>query len=407
METLKIAIRKFAPFENAVQKIAEKYRSEINPDVELEIVSLELEDLYRETISEKGLKTGKFDLAIINTDWIFETYTNSGVEKLNDFLESDPPEGYPNAWANSLIELQSFENSIYGLPFHDGPECLIYRKDLFENPEEKEKYYQRFGEKLEPPKTWEQFRKIVEFFQRPEENLYGTAFAGFPDGHNTVFDFCIQLWTRNGDLVTPNGKVSIASEAAKEGLEFYRNFFKNKKAIHPDSKKLESVGLGEAFARGEIAMMVNWFGFASVCEVAETSKVKGKVEVTSIPHNPTSPSASLNVYYLYALASGSKNKELAYQFLKFAVNAENDKLLTKEGGIGCRKSTWKDPEINKLIPYYHKLSELHKNAQTLPQKSNWAKIASIIDEVVLEAVNTGKTISEILKQGQEKINSLS
>ena len=161
-----------------------------------------------------------------------------------------------------------------------------------------------------------------------------------------------------------------------------------------------------AFARGEVAMMVNWFGFASMCEVYEESKVKGKVDIDLLPHSEGNESASLNVYWLYTIGSGSKHKNLAYDFIRFAVNQENDKLLTLEGGIGCRISTWKDEEINEVIPYYHKLEMLHKVAKSLPQKSNWAQIAEIIDEAVLTAMNTGKASGEILGEARKKIQTL-
>src|SRR3954464_15180390 len=102
-------------------------------------------------------------------------------------------------------------------------------------------------------------------------------------------------------------------------------------------------------------MAINWFGFASMSEVIEESKVKGKVDITELPCDPNHKTASLNVYWLYTIAIGSKHKQLSYEFLRFATSPESDKLLTSEGGIGCRKSTWNDSEINKTIPFYHKL----------------------------------------------------
>ena len=71
-------------------------------------------------------------------------------------------------------------------------------------------------------------------------------------------------------------------------------------------------------------------------------------------------------------------------------------MLTLEGGIGCRISTWNDAEINKIIPYYHKLETLHVVANMLPQRKNWAKIATIIDQMVLAAINSNEPSSAIL-----------
>ena len=97
---------------------------------------------------------------------------------------------------------------------------------------------------------------------------------------------------------------------------------------------------------------------------------------------------------------------MAYDFIRYAVNKHNDKLLTLEGGIGCRKSTWKDPEINSKIPYYHKLEELHKDTRSLPRKSNWTEIADVIDRLVLDVINTSKGIKEILDLAQAQIDNI-
>jgi multiple sugar transport system substrate-binding protein len=158
-----------------------------------------------------------------------------------------------------------------------------------------------------------------------------------------------------------------------------------------------------AFAAGEVAMMVNWFGFAAMCEVIPDSRVKGKVDVAPIPHAPGASTASLNVYWLYALPSGCPHKDVAYKFLRSAVSAANDRLLTLEGGIGCRKSTWRDAEVNRTVPYYHRLEELHRGARTLPRKTNWAELSAVIDRMVLDVINTGRPLEEIQREAQQEI----
>jgi multiple sugar transport system substrate-binding protein len=157
----------------------------------------------------------------------------------------------------------------------------------------------------------------------------------------------------------------------------------------------ESVQTGMAFARGEAAMMVNWFGFASMCEVIDESAVKGRVDIAPIPYSKGHESASLNVYWVYAIGAGSSHKQTAYDFIRFAINKRNDKLLTMEGGI--------DEGVNAVIPYYHKLELLHQNARSLPQKANWAQIAKIIDEVVLQAIGSDTPIPQLLEEGQQRI----
>lgn len=403
-EVFRIAVRKFAPFELAIEKLWDNFCAFSGCNVKLEMVVMDLHELYQTTLTNGGLANGRFDIAHINTDWIYEGYLANAFEILNPYLNQNPPSAFPQGWSKSLLDAQQFNGKIVGLPFHDGPECLIYRKDLFENPQEKANYLAQYGKALTVPKTWEDFKQIAHFFHRPANNLHGSIFACYPDGHNTVFDFCLQLWTRGGSLLDETDAININTTAAAQGLDFYRNIVNDKKAVHPGSENFDSVAAGIAFMNGEAAMMINWFGFAAMCEVEVSSKVKGKVDVDLLPSKLHQNSASLNVYWLYTIANGSKNKKLAYDFLRFAINEENDKQLTLAGGIGCRISTWNDLEINQIIPYYHKLEQLHEVANMLPQHKNWAEIAKIIDEMVLSAINTTKVTEEILAEAQAKIN---
>ncbi|WP_316739509.1 extracellular solute-binding protein [Pedobacter aquatilis] len=403
-DTFRIAVRKYAPFESAMQKFWDKYCAFSGCKMKLEMVVMDLHELYESTIINKGLENGDFDVAHINTDWIYEGYLSHAFEVLNPYINNNKPVDFPKGWSKSLLGLQRFGWEVVGLPFHDGPECFIYRKDLFENETEQANYLQQFGKILEVPKTWEDFHRVAQFFNRPADKLYGSIFACYPDGHNTVFDFCLQLWTRGGILVDKTGNIQINSQAAIDGLDFYRKIVNDETAVHPKSAEFESVAAGIAFSRGEAAMMINWFGFAAMCEVDSNSKVKGKVAVDLLPSAVGKNSASLNVYWLYTIAKGSKNKNVAYDFLRFVTDVEQDKMLTLEGGIGCRISTWKDAEVNEIIPYYHKLEELHEVANMLPQHKNWTSIAKIIDEMVLKAVNTEAQSAVLIEQAQNQIN---
>ncbi|MGA9649216.1 extracellular solute-binding protein [Pedobacter sp.] len=406
IETFKIAVRKFAPFESAMQKFWDKYCEFCGCTLKLEMVVMDLHELYDRTITQKGLANGDFDIAHISTDWILEGYSNQDFEVLNPFINKNKPQDFPKGWSKSLLGLQRFGWEVVGFPFHDGPECFIYRKDLFDNEKEKASYQEQFGKALEVPKTWEDFHQVAQFFNRPADNLYGSIFACYPDGHNAVFDFCLQLWTRGGGLVDKDGFIQINTQAAVDGLNFYRTIVNDKTAVHPKSSEFESVAAGIAFSQGEAAMMINWFGFAAMCEVDGNSKVKGKIDVDLLPSGTGQNSASLNVYWLYTIAKGSKNKTIAYDFLRFALAEEQDKQLTLEGGIGCRITTWKDAEINQIIPYYHKLEQLHEVARTLPQKQNWAAMAAIIDKMVLQAINSDTTSEELIQLAQNQINEI-
>jgi multiple sugar transport system substrate-binding protein len=397
--TFTILARKFGPFEEAVGILWDRLRAVRDVDLELEVIPLDLPELHA------AILEGRFDVAHVNTDWLAECWARGCLEDLSGTVREDPPDGYPEDWPASLLGLQSFPDGLAGIPFHDGPECLIYRTDLFSSPLEQEAYRRLHGLDLEPPRTWADFARIAAFFDRPAEGLHGTLFALYPDGHNNVFDFALQVMSRGGGLER-DGRVTLDSPEARVALEEYRRLI-NSPFVHPRSREFESIGACWALARGEAAMMVNWFGFATLCETVEGSRVRGRVDVGPVPRAETHPDpVSLNVYYVWSIGARSPHKTLAWDFIRHAVSRENDVTLTMAGGIGCRRSTWFDPEVARVIPYCSRMEEIHRYARTLPRTPAWHAVSTVIDRLVIDAVDTHRPVDDILEQAQASVDAI-
>jgi multiple sugar transport system substrate-binding protein len=394
----RIAIRKFDPFESAIRKQWEIFAASAAVVLTLEAVTHDLHPLYQSLFEDRGLLLGEWDIAFLSTDWIAAASDANCLVDLAELLRSDPPQDYPAGWAESLLRMQRIGDAVYGVPYHNGPECLLVRKDLFEDAGEQQYYKSLYGTPLAVPKTWKEFHQIARFFHRPERGIYGTAFAAYPDGHNTVYDFLLQLWTRGGELIAADGVVRFDTPQAIKALTYYREILNDQMAIHPACRQMDSVRSGIAFAAGEIAMMVNWFGFGAMAETLESSRVRGCVDMTAVPDGEDGRSVSLNSYWLLAIGKGSRHRDVAYQFIKHCMNGQMDKLLTLEGAIGCRRSTWSDADVQAIVPGYAKLEELHSMARELPIRSDWPKIASRIDGVMLEVMDTDEPIRLIVKR---------
>lgn len=401
--TFRIAVRAFGPFEDAIARQWALFNKTNDTKLELEAVPLDLHPLYESILENDGLRCGDWDVAFLSSDWFKEVRDRDAVVNVAPLLRALPPEGYPEGWARSLLKSQQFGDVTIGLPYHDGPECLIFRTDLFSDPENQETYQERHGRELRPPENWDEFRDTARFFHRPSQGLYGTAFAAYPDGHNTVYDFCLLLWSRGGELFDSAGNVQLVTDEAVAALTFYRQMVNDRNASHPDSRDLDSVRAGQAFANGELAMAINWFGFATVAATHPSSKVRGMVDIAPVP-GQDGEGISLNSYWILAVGAGSPHVKTAYEFLRFCGSPEMDRLLTEVGGIGCRISTWNDSKINATVPFYHKLEPLHTIARSLPRRADWSVFASVIDAVVLATINTDEQIRSILEKYQVQIS---
>ena len=394
----RVAVRKFAPFESAIRRQWEAFEEVEKSGLALDAVALDLHPLTEALFTNQGLVRGDWDVAFLVTDWLPAVQQQRAVADISSLLRAQPPEGFPDAWPPSLLRQHEIDGEVLGLPYHDGPECLIYRRDLLEDPAEQAAYQARYGAPLRVPETWTEFRQVARHFHRPERGLYGTIFAAYPDGHNTVYDFCLQLWTRGGELMDPAGRLQLATPQAAAALEFLRSMLNDSASVHPSCREFDSVKSGLAFAAGEAALMVNWFGFASMAETVTDSRVKGRVGIAPVPHAEGCQGTSLNIYWILAIAAGSPHAEVAWRFLRHAASPAMDKLLTLEGGIGCRRSTWLDPDVNRVIPFYREMETLHAHARELPRTPDWPRIAETIDRMVLAAIDTSQPVEEILRE---------
>jgi len=68
MTTLRIVIRNYADFENALHEQARLFES-LNPGTLVEIVSVSIHELHDQALTAGGLRDGHFDLALLVTDW--------------------------------------------------------------------------------------------------------------------------------------------------------------------------------------------------------------------------------------------------------------------------------------------------------------------------------------------------
>lgn len=403
--TFRVAIRRFPPFADAIAQQWAAFEAEQHTGLQLEAESLDLNPLVESLFTQGGLKNGDWDIAFVVTDWLADAVGDGALRDLAPDMARLPVPGYPEGWAAALTQVQQFGDALYGLPYHDGPECLVYRADLFADPAEQAEFARRYGYPLTVPRTWDTFTDVAAFFTRPENGLYGTVLAGFPDGHNTVYDFCLQLWSRGGELLDAAGRPTLDTPEAVASLDYYRFLVRSRAHTPPHPEEIDSVQSGELFASGAIAMMVNWFGFAAVCE-QPGCPVKGKTAVTTLPCAPGSEPASLIVYWLLAVGAGSPHAETAYAFARHCATPAMDKVTTLAGGIGCRLSTWTDPEVNALIPFYAELPSLYAGARTLPRSRQFPALAHLIDAAVQEAIQQDTPTADILHRAQAAAASL-
>lgn len=400
-ERVKLLLRDFSDFERALAAEIEAFhaaQSEIRLDAEV----VGIHELYDGLFRHGGLRDGRWDLTLLVTDWLAEAMDEGLLEDLTPWMRAKPLQEWPDGWARSLTEPVCFGDTVSSLPWHDGPECLIYRRDWFEDAGERAAFRSRFGYDLAPPRTWQEFADVARFFTRPDRGRFGTLFAAYPDGHNTLYDFVLQVWSRGGGLVDAAGRACVDSPEAVAALDYYRAVVRDSAMCHPDSVRMNSIESGDVFMAGSIALMVNWFGFAARSEGAG-SPLQGKVAIGPIPVDPERRPVSLSVFWTLGMARGSRNKEAAWEFMRFVARPDMDLARIEHGTVGVRLSTWRDAVLQQRVPCYAQIEAISLGAKRLPRSRSLPAFAEIVDAIVVEALTTEDSSAKILRRAQAKV----
>jgi multiple sugar transport system substrate-binding protein len=275
----------------------------------------------------------------------------------------------------------------------------MYRTDLFEDAREQARFRRTYGRELRVPTTWSEFREVAQFFTRPDDDLYGCVVAAKPDGHNDVYDFAIHLASRGGHLLDARMRPSFAGPEGQDALQFYVDLIHAQRVTQPEPWTYDSVASGEFYASGRAAMMWNWCGFVSVANMPSMSKIPGRTRATMLPagDGPAGVSMSLIVYWVLTIATGSRQPDAAWQFLRHLATPEMDVVTAEEGGSGTRFSTWRNESIRRQFPYYEIVEDVHQHVTTMPAIPEYPAINNVLNSMMDAAVHGQSDVPTLLR----------
>jgi multiple sugar transport system substrate-binding protein len=403
--TIHVAFRAFAAFEAALTAQVSAF-AETNPDVEVALHDLAFEDLHERLVVGDELAGGDWDVFLCPSDFAPRLIAEGKLLCIDPELATQPPEGWPDGWSPTLLQLQRDAGGrLYGLPYHDGPEMLLYRTDLFEDPVERERFAAEHSRDLQVPESWDEFVDVARFFTRPERDLYGCVLAAKPDGHNNVYDFFIQLYSRGGRFAD-RGRAAFHEEEGVAGLEYLAALVADG-LTQPDPRLDDSVASGEVYAAGHAAMMWNWCGFAAMAELPE-SRVRGLTGLAIIPRSdgPAGRHVSLSAYWLMTIPCGARDRDRSWRFLRFLAGPESDRLTALAGAIGCRRSTWGDREVQERFACYRHIEEAHRHAETVPNIPEYEEVNAVLNAAIDDVYLGRQTAAAALETAARRVDAL-
>jgi multiple sugar transport system substrate-binding protein len=295
------------------------------------------------------------DLIIGDSQWIGGSAENGHYVKLNDFFDkngikmsdfmpatvlgySEWPKNTPNYWA---------------LPAMGDAVGWTYRKDWFSKPEIQAEFKAKYGRDLAPPKTWDEFKQVAEFFQGRKidgKTVYGAYIftergsEGITMGvTNAMYD-----WGFNYDDPKHPYQMDgvVNSPGAVAGLEFYKSIYKCCTAPGMTNAYMQE-GL-DAFKSGQVAMMMNWFAFFP--GLYKDPNVGGDKIGFFVNPGEKDHFTQLGGQGI-SVVSYSDKREDALNYMKWFAQPDVQKKWWSLGGYSCAKSVLEDPSFPSSAPF--------------------------------------------------------
>lgn len=247
---------------DALVEIARDYP---NPDVRIVPALVPYGPEWHNRIaSEFAIQGDAFDFAMWDSQSTAEFAGGGHAVLINDIFERSDyldPELFPQRSLKQYGEYPDNSGQFYGLPINQDAYGMMYRRDLFEDPEEQAAFRKKYGRELRVPQTYQEAREVAEFFTRPEQGLYGWGQMG-----GRAYDFATTasnsfMWSFGGELYNPETFEVLGylnSPASIDGVQAYVDMFQYGP---PGSGNWGWDEINAAFQQGQLAMAMQWFYF--------------------------------------------------------------------------------------------------------------------------------------------------
>ena len=390
---------------------AQRFSAE-NEGVEVVVEYTSYPTTREKLVTELTAGTGRYDFLFILDDWMPEFMRNGWLEPLDDYIKKNPPTKWPEDWPKWGTEVQTGpDRKLYAFPNHGGPLGFMYRKDLLNDPSERAAFRAKYGYDLPDPKDWryeKEFMDAAMFSTRPNENFYGIAWGAKQGEQQLAYEFIILLWGYGGEVFDKNWRPTFNSPEGEAALQFYVDSMNKYKFAMPASTSFGTFEAAEQFMAGNTAFSIMWTSFGSLYEGSDTSKVKGKVGYTVLPagKGPKGRHVAANDWWYYAVTSSSKNKDWAYEFVRYISEPEWQMHLLETGGYPLRVSILRDKSLYDEYPFLETAESIAAAGKRWPLIPEFSEVNDAVQLIVSKAVAGRASVKEALREGEQKVTEI-
>ena len=296
------------------------------------------------------------------------------------------------------------------LPRHSDVSNLYYQKSLYKDADNKKKFKAKYGYDLLPPETWDQFRDQAIFFADPPR-FYGTQYVGKDEG--ITGRFYELLVAEGGQLFDDNWNPTFNSAAGVRAVKWFKDLYDAKAVPAGVLNYLwDDTGLG--FASGNVALNLDWAGWATFFNDPENSKVSGNVGLTRAPKGSSGKRSGWSGSHSFSITKTCDNQEAAASFITFLTSHDRQMVEARTGLLPTRAKVWDDAKdefrangnlyLVEVFETYAK--SMRDDAFTPPLIEPWIEVSNEIFPRLQAAILGEQSIQEALDETADEARTI-
>ncbi|CAI8701984.1 multiple sugar transport system substrate-binding protein [Brevibacillus sp. IT-7CA2] len=310
--------------------------------------------------------------------WDFPTY-NASLEPLDEYVKKDTSVAIDDFY-QGLLNYNRFDGKLFGLPAGFSTRVVFYNKKLFNEanvPLPTDDW------------TWEDFKSAAKQLTVREKKQYGFAVRSEPD----TYDLQQFVWSNGSSFISPDGKAIegyMNSKETAEALQIFSDLAKDKSALLVGGKNQQSGN--DLFKASKLAMYDN-----GVWSLESYKKANVDFGTVVMPQFPGKPGKGVIATSSVSIAKDSKNKELAWEFLKFFVSSDAIKMRTSDLPVRISVVQEKKLDQDPLYAPFYKTLEQSTDTPAFLLNPHWNEINRNLSAAV-NAIMMGQNAEELLNK---------
>ena len=247
---------------------------------------------------------------------------------LKDMIPQSELDKYvPGTLASAMVD-----GRLVQLPRVTDVSNIYYKKCLYADPAKQAAYKEKYGKDLAPPETFDDFKNQIIFFADPP-NLYGTAFAGKDEGMTGRFMEILRA--NGGDMFDKDWKPIFNSDAGVAAVQWFKDIY-DAKAVPAGTVNYTWDDIGQAMAAGQLAIDLDWPGFAGFYTDPNSSKIADDLGFATAPVGTSGKRGGWSGSHSFSVTEACDNKPAAVSFAVFLTNDESEMMEAEAGNLPTR-----------------------------------------------------------------------